>query len=668
MRKTLFIVLIMLNTALALHCQIYVSTKGNDSYNGSSNYPVKSLVKAIALASDLKGENQKIIVAGGEYILNSSIEINSALWIGQKNLLVEGNKDHMPIIKGSVSVGKFTKRSGAFWTLDLSSFVKKNKMNIQQIFVNGKRATLARTPNLNKLYATSKVEENKDKTNKKSLHTIYLTPEQWKTLNTAKDKKNILVAFNHQWNRTRTRINNSASDTKSIQVETSLFPDWVALDRASQFYFENSLSFLDSPGEWFLDDKNILYYMPRKGEIIANTVVEIPLLNELLKIEGTAEKKVKNITFKNISFQHTNRIMSLRGDMPAQSASPTTAAVTLNFAENISFDNCEIANVSNNAAWIRKGCDNVKILNSYIHDLGIGGIKIGDIAPPPNAKFATQNIAIENNIIRYGGQEIPTGVGVIIFHSGNNIVSHNEISHFLYSGVSVGWVWGYRNSVAKNNKIIYNHIHHLGFSQLSDLGGVYTLGPSPGTEISNNVIHDVFSNDFRGWGIYLDEGSSDILMENNLVYNCKSAGFHQHYGKNNIVRNNIFANQVNSQLEVSRKENHNSFTFTNNIVYYTNGKLSDRTGWDIANFVSDNNIYWNPRQKEVKFYYNSFDRWKTKTKKDVHSYILDPYFNNPESNDFTFKSTSNIKKINFKPFDYRKAGVTDSNIWKKAVL
>ncbi|BBD44453.1 Hypothetical protein PEIBARAKI_4446 [Petrimonas sp. IBARAKI] len=668
MKKILIIILILLSTSLWIHSQVYVSTKGNDSYNGSGNYPVKSLVKAIALASDLKGENQKIIVAGGEYILNSSIEINSALWIGQKNLLVEGDKDHMPILKGSVSVGKFTKRSGAFWTLDLSSFVKKNKMNIQQIFVNGKRATLARTPNLNKLYATSKVEENKDKTNKKSLHTIYLTPEQWKTLNTAKDKKNILVAFNHQWNRTRTRINNSASDTKSIQVETSLFPDWVALDRASQFYFENSLSFLDSPGEWFLDDKNILYYMPREGEIIANTVVEIPLLNELLKIEGTAEKKVKNITFKNISFQHTNRIMSLRGDMPAQSASPTTAAVTLNFAENISFDNCEIANVSNNAAWIRKGCDNVKILNSYIHDLGIGGIKIGDIAPPPNAKFATQNIAIENNIIRYGGQEIPTGVGVIIFHSGNNIVSHNEISHFLYSGVSVGWVWGYRNSVAKNNKIIYNHIHHLGFSQLSDLGGVYTLGPSPGTEISNNVIHDVFSNDFRGWGIYLDEGSSDILMENNLVYNCKSAGFHQHYGKNNIVRNNIFANQVNSQLEVSRKENHNSFTFTNNIVYYTNGKLSDRTGWDIANFVSDNNIYWNPRQKEVKFYYNSFDGWKTKTKKDVHSYILDPYFNNPESNDFTFKSTSNIKKINFKPFDYRKAGVTDSNIWKKAVL
>lgn len=665
MKKILFIVVILLNFGLCIHGQVYVSTGGNDRYDGGKNSPVRSLERAMAIASQLKGENQKIIISGGEYILNTPVGINTALWKGQKNLLIEGDRNNMPVIKGSVSVGKFTRRSGNFWMLDLASFFKENEIDVQQIFVNGKRAIRARTPNLDNLYTTLKVEENKDKTNKKSFHTVYLTSEQWNTLNDANDKESILVAFNHQWNRTRVRINNSDSKKKTIQLETSIFPDWGGLDKASQFHFENSLSFLDSAGEWFLDDKKILYYMPRKGEMFTNTVVEIPLLDELLKIEGTAEKKIQNITFKNISFQQTNRIMPLRGDMPAQSASPTTAAVTMNFAENISFDNCEIANVSNNAVWIRKGCNNVKILNSYIHDVGIGGVKIGDIVPPSNAKLATGNIVIENNIIRYGGQEIPTGVGVIIFHSGDNIVSHNEISHFIYSGVSVGWIWGYRNSVAQNNKIVYNHIHHLGFSQLSDLGGVYTLGPSPGTEISNNVIHDVFSYDSKGWGVYLDEGSSDILVENNLVYNCKNAGFHQHYGKNNIVKNNIFANQVNSQLEVSRKESHNSFTFTNNIVYYTTGKLSDRTGWDVVNFVSDNNIYWNPRQKDMKFYNNSFEEWKTKTQKDKHSQIIDPLFKNPASNDFTFKSTSNVKKINFKPFDYRKAGVTDSNNWKR---
>ncbi len=665
MKKILVLIMILLNACLCIHSQVYISTRGNDSYDGSKNHPVKSLEKAIAIVSHLKNENQKIVISGGVYTLKTSIHIDSELWNGQKNLLIEGDKTNMPIIKGSVSVGNFTKQSGKFWTLDLSSFLKDNDIDVQQIFVNGKRATHARTPNLDKLYTTLKVEEKKDKANKKSFHTVSLTPEQWDVFYAAEDKKDILAAFNHQWNRTRVRIKKSVPETKSIQVETSLFPDWIALGKASQFHFENSLSFLDCSGEWFLDDNKILYYMPREGEVFTKTIVEIPLLNELLKIEGSAEKKVKNITFRNISFQQTNRLMPLHGDMPAQSASHTTASITLNFAENISFDNCEIANISNNAVWIRKGCNNVKILNSYIHDVGIGGIKIGDFLPPSSTKIATGNIVIENNIIRHGGQEIPTGVGVIIFHSGGNIIAHNEISHFIYSGVSAGWVWGYGNSVAQNNKIEYNHIHHLGFSQLSDLGGIYTLGPSSGTQINNNLIHDIFSYDNKGWGIYLDEGSSDILVENNLVYNCKSAGFHQHYGRNNIVKNNIFANQVNSQLEATRKEKHKSFTFTNNIVYYTTGKLSGRIGWDIVNFVSDNNIYWNPKQKEVQFYNTSFDQWKTKTLKDKSSHIIDPLFKNPELNDFTFKSISNVKKIKFRPFDYRKAGVTGFNKWKR---
>lgn len=668
MKKTVIIACLLLGISLVMNGQVYVSPMGNDNNEGGKSRPVKSLEKAVSIATNSRDNNPKIIVMGGEYELNAPIVLSSKIWNGRKSLTIEGDKYNLPIIKGSKFVGKFSKSFGNLWTLDISPFFKNNSIEIEQVFVNSKRATLARTPNINEFYSSFRVEQRKDKNKSKSYHTIYLTTKEWLAFQATKRKDEIFVSFNYQWNRTRVPILKFSSEKKSIEIETFMFPDYLGLDKASMFYFENSMSFLDAPGEWFLDDKKILYYMPRAGESLANTTVEIPLVDELLKIEGNADNKVKNIVFKNLSFQHTNRIMPPYGDMPAQAASPSSAAITLNFAENINFDNCEVANVSNNAIWIRKGCNNVKVINSYIHDLGVGGIKIGDIVPPANSKFETSNTIVENNIITRGGFELPTGVGVIIFHSGDNIISQNEISNFYYSGVSVGWVWGYRNSVAKNNKIIYNHIHHLGFSQLSDLGGIYTLGPSPGTEISNNVIHDVFSNDFRGWGIYLDEGSSDILIENNLVYNCKSAGFHQHYGKNNIVRNNIFANQVNSQLEVSRKEEHNSFTFTNNIVYFTTGKLSDRTGWDIANFIADKNIYWNPRQQDVKFYNSSIGEWKNKSKKDIHSYVMDPLFRNAEAKDFTFKSTSNISKINFKPFDYQKAGVKSTNNWKNKVL
>jgi len=229
-----------------------------------------------------------------------------------------------------------------------------------------------------------------------------------------------------------------------------------------------------------------------------------------------------------------------------------------------------------------------------------------------------------------------------------------------------------------DNIVEYNHIHHIGRGLLSDMGGIYTLGVSPGTTLRNNVIHDIEANHYGGWGIYHDEGSSYILVENNVVYRTKFAPFNIHFCKEVTVRNNIFALGRIDQLSRGKNEPHISVYFERNIVYWEQGNLLAKNWRDApytfhhqpnkannkggkrkltTTFEFDYNLYFNPKLKldSVEFAGKTFAQWKA-AGKDRHSVYADPLFRAPDKGDFTLAADSPALSLGFRPIDTSTVG------------
>ncbi|MBN2632206.1 MAG: right-handed parallel beta-helix repeat-containing protein, partial [Bacteroidales bacterium] len=612
----------------------------------------------------------EIIAREGEYLMLRPLELDVRDSGTEVSPLVFRSEDgQKAVFRAGVEIEGFEKVNDNLWRAFVPQVAYYDSY-FEQLYVNGRRATRAKSPNEG-FWHVRKVEETvaEKGTGRMPQVAVQKIVVDSSCLETMKgfsslDYEDALVVFYHNWDNTRKRIMSFSRSEPAFFIGGEGMKPWNPINAKSRWLVENYRGALDAPGEWFLDREGYLYYIPLPGETIQNTVFHAPILKEFIGISGDSpEKMVSNIRFENLVFAVAGYRTPAAGNEPAQAASPVEAVITLDYASEIAFNACEISHTGTYGMWFRRGCSNCEVKSCYLHDLGAGGIKIGETTLRSSDNEITNHINVDNNIITDAGHIFPCAVGIIIFHASDNKLTHNDISNLRYSGISVGWIWGYAHSPSKRNIISYNHIHHLGWGELCDMGGVYTLGASEGTIVSDNVIHHVYSYDYGGWGLYTDEGSKGIVMEYNLVYACKNSGFHQHYGKDNIIRNNIFASNIRAQLQATRVEEHTSLSFLNNIIWFDRGSLLT-SNWHKFKLVSDYNCYWDTRTEEIMFAGKSFKEWQ-KEGKDRHSVISDPLFLNPAEYDFRFRKLSLAKRIKFIPFDYSDAGVYGSDEWKK---
>ena len=624
----------------------YVSAQGNDGWSGAlaspnemrTDGPFASIPRAQKAVRELRGSKRlrrpvTVLIRKGTYRLTQPLVFTPEdSGTKESPTVYAAFPGERPTLTGGRRITGWRKAEGGLWSVELPG-VKSGEWYFSDLYVNNQRRKRPRLPKDGFYRVESLVAPDV----KNAFHYAEGDIRPWHNMDDVE-----LVLFN-AWDELRMRIAGLDEQTRTVTFTGSNNWPINSWEPHSRYYVENVREALDEPGEWYLDrGSGVLSYYPLPGEDMGKAEVIAPVLEELIRIEGDVDNRrfVEHVHLRGLTLWHTGWSLPPEGHVPIQAEYRIGAVISANGARSCVVQDCELAHIGKYGIEFARGCCENRITGNHIYDIGAGGVKIGTPAQEIQDFERTSRNEVSGNHIHDGGKTYLCAVGVWIGKGDNNLISRNHIHDLYYTGISVGWTWGYGPSPAFGNIIEHNHIHDIGKGLLSDMGGIYTLGISPGTVLRYNLIHDVLSYSYGGWGIYLDEGSTDILVENNIVYRTKTGGFHQHYGKENIIRNNIFALSKEAQIQRSRPEEHISFTFERNIVYWTEGHLF-HGNWGGTNFRIDNNIYWNA-SGPVQFPQD----WKERGM-DVHSIVADPLFRDPEHGDFTLKPDSPAFELGF---------------------
>lgn len=651
---------------------LVVAPYGNDSNSGTLNEPLKTPEGAKEKLKSLKNSDCGTITVWfreGTYTIKNELVFDEN---DCENVVYRSYPNEDVNFSGAIEISDWTE--GELNTLDaLVAEVNTEDLYFHSLFNGEERLETSKWPKKGSFTVeNSLIEDTFDKNSDSgffALHAaFYAKKNQIKNFENPED---VNVRIMHKWCDDILPLHSVNIKTGRIELKK---PAAMTIEVGDNFVYENVKESVSRAGEWYLDrSEGKLYYIPFENETKDNLTLYAPVTEKLISIDGASGINFSGINFINtdwdfISGTHWNTNLDTTHPLyknieykptHPQAAYETPAVIDVKNSSYINFTNCEFKNISNTTIIFGSNTTECNVTSCMFDHIGGNAIFInGDRVIPAT----TNNIDVTDCHIKYYGRIYNNSIGVLLIDAENCNIKNNEIHDGWYTAVSVGWVWGYSENPTNNIKVQNNLIYNIGNGWLSDMGGIYTLGIQPDTVLSGNVIYNVGCYDgstgYGGWGIYLDEGSSEITVEKNLVYDCSSQGFHQHYGKDNLIKNNIFALNKDGQFIITRNEDHNSLYLYNNIfvsddtVIYKNTTSMD---W----FIDNNNTYWDYTNGKKVFSGSSTklgDRESVNAMKGRGYYnngtFADPLFKDVENRDFTISTNSPALDTGFEFWDF----------------
>jgi hypothetical protein len=165
---------------------------------------------------------------------------------------------------------------------------------VTQLFVDGRRATLARQPNAGAYWfvrrALNTPQEAGAANPGRRAFEASREAARWMDGLDGSDRERAFVHVYHSWTTSRHRMD-GAPDGVSVHLTPAARWPFLTFGLNQRYYIENVRAALDAPGEWHGDGTGVTY-LPRGDDDIGTLSAVIPVTDRLVVVRGNVPRQV----------------------------------------------------------------------------------------------------------------------------------------------------------------------------------------------------------------------------------------------------------------------------------------------------------------------------------------------------------------------------------------